>query len=128
MGFFQQWRAVAIEFFGSHEKFIETIPAGTSFAGQTVIVTGATSGLGLEAAIIYVQLGAGTVYITARNGTKGAEAKNTIEKRTGKKDVVQVRVLDMDTFEGVKQFMIELQKDVKSIGIFALFNLQSFVS
>lgn len=116
MGFFAEWWSIVTTIFGNHEKLAEAIPPGTSFAGQTVIVTGATSGLGLEAAILYVQLGAETVYITARSAAKGAEAKSTIEARTGKKDVVRVRVLDMDTFEGVKRFVEELKKDVKSIG------------
>lgn len=106
-----------VEIFGSHEKAVETIPLSTSFAGKSVIVTGATSGLGLEAAVIYVQSGAETVYITARSAAKGAEAKKVIEERTGKKGVVQVRVLDMDTFAGVRQFVAGLKKDVKKIGL-----------
>jgi NAD(P)-dependent dehydrogenase (short-subunit alcohol dehydrogenase family) len=124
MGFISEWWSIATEFFSAHEKLVETIPPGTSFAGKSVIVTGATSGLGLEAAIIYVQLGAETVHITARNAARGAQAKATIEERTGKKDIVQVRVLDMDTFEGVKQFVNGLKKDVKSIGICPIFVLK----
>ena len=103
--------------FSRQEKSIETIPPDVSFAGKTIIVTGATSGLGLEAAIHYVQLGAETVYITSRNATRGVETKATIEKRTGKKDVVRVLVLDMDTFGGVKQFVELVKKEVKSIGM-----------
>jgi NAD(P)-dependent dehydrogenase (short-subunit alcohol dehydrogenase family) len=95
---------------------VETIPSGSPFAGQSIIVTGANSGLGLEAAIHYVQNGAANVYITARNEARGAAAQETIEARTGKKDVVKARVLDMDTFEGVKSFVDGLKKDVKSIG------------
>lgn len=120
MGFFREWAVVArnlFRLFTRHGKAVETIPPGTSFAGQKVIVTGATGDLGLEAAVIYAELGAETVYITARNAAKGAEAKSTIEERTGKRDVVQVRVLDMDTFEGVRRFMDELKRDVKSIGM-----------
>lgn len=98
-------------------KAIEPLPPNTSFAGKSIIVTGATSGLGLEAAIIYVQLGAETVYITSRNAARGAEAKATIEERTGKTNVVKVLVLDLDTFDGVKQFVGVLKKEVKSIGM-----------
>ena len=120
MGFFQEWWSVATTFFAKSDKAIEPLPPGISFAGKSIVVTGATSGLGLEAAVIYVQLGAETVYITSRNATRGAEAKATIEDRTGKKDVVKVLVLDMDTFEGVKQFVGVLKKEVKSIGMQSL--------
>ncbi|KAG0651530.1 Short chain dehydrogenase atnD [Hyphodiscus hymeniophilus] len=115
MGFVAEWSAILRTFFGKTDKAIETIPLGTSFAGKSVLVTGATSGLGLAAAVIYAQLAAKTVYITARTAAKGAEAKKTIEERTGVKDVVQVRVLDMDTFNGVEDFVDGFKKDVKSI-------------
>ena len=117
MGFFQEWLSIVITLFRKSDKAIEPLPPDTSFVGKSIIVTGATSGLGLEAAIIYVQLGAETVYITSRNVARGAEAKATIEERTGKKDVVKVLVLDMDTFDGVQQFVEVLKKEVKSIGM-----------
>jgi len=95
-------------------------PPSLSFAGQAVLVTGATTGLGLETAIHYVQLGASPVIITARNATRGAEAVATIEARTGKKGMVQVRTLDMNSFVNVKKFVDDLEKEVKSIDIVLL--------
>jgi NAD(P)-dependent dehydrogenase (short-subunit alcohol dehydrogenase family) len=91
-----------------------------SFEGQAVLVTGANTGLGLETAIHYVQLGASSVIVTARNTARGAEAVATIEARTGKKGVVQARTLDMSSFSNVKQFVEELEKEVKSIDIVLL--------
>jgi NAD(P)-dependent dehydrogenase (short-subunit alcohol dehydrogenase family) len=117
MGFFQEWLSIVTTLFRKPVKAIEPLPPNTSFAGKSIIVTGATSGLGLEAAIIYVQLGAETVYITSRNAARGTEAKATIEERTGKTNVVKVLVLDLDTFDGVKQFVGVLKKEVKSIGM-----------
>ncbi len=76
--------------------------------------------MGFEAAIHYVNLGASPVIITARNSAGGAKAKFEIEKRTGRKDVVQVRILDMDTFDGVKSFAKEVRKEVKTIDIVLL--------
>lgn len=81
-----------------------------------MLVTGANSGLGLEAAVHYVREGAERVYITARNVTRAEEAQVAIEERTEKMGVVQTRVLDMDTFEGVRGFVEGVRKDIKTIG------------
>ena len=120
MGRFQEWWSVITAFFSLGGTVVDEIPSNLTFVKSSVIITGATSGLGLEAAILYVQLGASPVIITARTATRGLEAKSTIEQRTGKKDVVQVRILDMDTFDGVKSFVNGLRKDVKSIDIVLL--------
>src|SRR5579859_6122544 len=92
----------------------DTLPADLSFEGQNVLITGATSGLGLEATIHYLQHDA-NVTITARNEAKGEQAKSEIQSRTGK--VVDVMILDMDTFEGVKKFAASLKKQTKEFDI-----------
>jgi NAD(P)-dependent dehydrogenase (short-subunit alcohol dehydrogenase family) len=96
------------------------LPPAGSFTGQTILITGATGGLGLEAAIQFVNLGAKTVIITGRSASKARAAKATIEQRTGKTGVIQVRELDMSTFAGVKRFVDELIKDVESIDVVLL--------
>lgn len=98
----------------------EVIPSDLSFQGQSVLITGTTGGLGLEIAIHYVNLGANPVHITARNTIKGAETQKVIEDRTGKKGIVRIWVLDMDTFAGVEIFMKEWKKEVKAIDIVLL--------
>lgn len=81
-----------------------------SFAGQTVLVTGANSGLGFEAAVKFVSLGASTVILACRTLAKGEEAKSQIENRIGRKDVCKVLQLDLDSFESIRQMVIRLQK------------------
>jgi NAD(P)-dependent dehydrogenase (short-subunit alcohol dehydrogenase family) len=98
----------------------EELPKDLSFKGQTILITGATTGLGFETAIHYLNLGAFRVIITARTKAKGEKAKKEIETRTGKKGTVDVLVLDMDTFEGVKSFVKELEKTVSRIDIVLL--------
>ena len=53
----------------------------TSFEGKTVIVTGATSGLGYEAALKFAKLGASKVILTARDMSKGQTCKALIEAK-----------------------------------------------
>tara|TARA_R110002033_G_scaffold20404_1_gene51648 strand:- start:98 stop:499 length:402 start_codon:yes stop_codon:yes gene_type:complete len=119
MGAFAFWWGILTGLFKSKTK-TDTLSPSLSFVGQSVLITGATSGLGLEAAVHYVNLGASFVIITARTLSKGTKAKFDIEKRTGKKDVVTVMVLDMDTFAGVKVFVKQLRADVQKMDIVLL--------
>lgn len=57
----------------SKPQFI-ALPPGTSLAGKTVIVTGGTSGLGLEFARQALILKASRVVLAARDGEKGNAA------------------------------------------------------
>ncbi|KAF8850073.1 NAD(P)-binding protein [Acephala macrosclerotiorum] len=95
----------------------DTLPADLSFEGQNVLITGATSGLGLEATIHYLNHGANAT-ITARNLAKGETAKEEIKNRTGKS--VDVMVLDMDTFAGVNSFVKTLKAEDKPWDIILL--------
>jgi retinol dehydrogenase 12 len=75
-----------------------------SFEGQTIIVTGANTGLGLEASRHFVKLGAETVILACRSLEKADKAKADIERSTGKTDVVEVWHLDLGSYESVKAF------------------------
>lgn len=101
---------------------LPSLPQSDTFKGQTVLVTGATGGLGQAAAIHFVNLGASTVVITARTAARGETSKAIIESRTGTvgKSIVKVMELDMITFVGTKDFADRVKKEVHTIDVVVL--------
>ncbi|EXJ77189.1 hypothetical protein A1O3_10347 [Capronia epimyces CBS 606.96] len=101
------------------QKFHPPQPATESFAGRTILLTGATSGLGLEAAKKLAGLNVSRLIITARSEDKGQAAKKEIEKclqdaATSSTEIVPM-VLDMSSFAGVRQFVDNLKSQVQSL-------------
>ncbi|KAI1105069.1 NAD(P)-binding protein [Jackrogersella minutella] len=86
-------------------------PAGT-FKDQTVLVTGGTTGLGLAAAVHFVNLGAAEVIITSRDASRSKTALATIERETGGRSRGHVRVMDLDLscYASVVAFTQEVKK------------------
>lgn len=96
-----------------YHKFISIdLPPEDAFDGQTVLVTGATTGLGLEAAIHFINCGAKQVVITGRNKEHGHKAKKYIEEATGGKGKGKVRSmgLEMDHYASVNSFVGKLKR------------------
>ena len=76
----------------------------SSFKSQTIIVTGASAGLGREAAKHIVRLDAELVILAVRTVSRGEAASKYISEQTGKKGVTQVWPLDLSSFESVRAF------------------------
>lgn len=86
---------------------LQSIPLPTaSFAGQTIIVTGSNTGLGLEAARHFVRLDAARVILAVRSNKKGEDAKASIEASTNRKNVLEVWHLDMSNYGSIKEFAL----------------------
>lgn len=83
--------------FGYH---IPLIPS----AAKTVIVTGANTGLGLEAARHFVRLRASKVILACRSTSKAEAAKLSIEAGTRRYSIVLVEPLDLSSYAPVKEF------------------------
>src|SRR5690349_5256209 len=79
-------------------------PTTESYNGRIVIVTGATAGLGKEAAYKFAALGASKVIIAARDLEKGASTKDELAKRLGRDDQLEVWELDMMSYDSVVAF------------------------
>ena len=70
--------------------------------GKVVLITGASSGLGLAAAEGFARLGA-TVWLVVRSPERGEQARARIVERSGNGDV-HVGVCDLSELESVRQF------------------------
>ncbi|TEY86440.1 hypothetical protein BOTCAL_0008g00140 [Botryotinia calthae] len=96
-----------------------------SFAGKTIIVTGSNVGLGLEAARHLVRLDAAKVILAVRTSSKGEQAKAAIEASVGRKGVVEVWPLDLESYDSVKAFasraesLPRLDIVIENAGVFA---------
>ena len=87
-------------------QWLTTIPVPqTSFAGQTIIITGANTGLGYEAARHLVRLGVSKLIIAVRTTSKGeAAAADLIASTKATRDVIEVWPLDLSDPESIKAF------------------------
>ncbi|KAK3068492.1 hypothetical protein LTR53_013891 [Teratosphaeriaceae sp. CCFEE 6253] len=88
-----------------YSQFFVTPPLpSTDCTGKTIIVTGANTGLGKEAARHFVQLNAERVIIACRSLEKGEGARREIESSAGRSGVVEVWKLDLLDYDSVQQF------------------------
>ena len=88
-----------------HQLIITPPLPKTDFSGQTIVITGSNTGLGLEAAQHVVRLRAKKVILAVRTLEKGEKAKIAIEKSTRREDVVEVWHLDLSNYASVKNFV-----------------------
>jgi len=89
-----------------YDQLFLSLPYPTGdHSGQTIIVTGANVGLGLEAARHFTRLNAEKVVLGVRNVEKGEAAKKSIEETTKRKGMVEVWQLDLTSYESTKSFV-----------------------
>ncbi|RAJ77594.1 NAD(P)-dependent dehydrogenase (short-subunit alcohol dehydrogenase family) [Chitinophaga dinghuensis] len=91
----------------------DNIPSQT---GKTILITGANSGLGLEAAKVLSGKGA-HVIMTARNMASGKEAVSKIKKENPNARLDLMR-LDLSDFASIHQFSEEFHKKYSKLDIY----------
>ena len=100
------------------DQLLLTLPyPQESAVGQTVIVTGANTGLGFEAAKHFVRLGAAKVILAVRDEEKGEAAKRSIGETEKRPDIVEVWLLDLCSYASVKQFAERVRKTLARVDI-----------
>jgi NAD(P)-dependent dehydrogenase (short-subunit alcohol dehydrogenase family) len=98
-----------------HDTTTDQVLEGIDLTGKVAIVTGASGGLGAEAARALASKGA-AVTITARNLAKGNEVAEGIRASTGN-DAVEVRSLELGSPESIRQFAKGWQADHPALHI-----------
>lgn len=86
-----------------------------SLSGKTVIITGANSGIGLEAAKVLTGKGMSLV-LAVRNKTKGNAARNEI-LRLHPEANVEIRSLDVADLSSVKSFAEGILRDFSALDV-----------
>ena len=84
-------------------------------SAKTAIITGANSGIGLEAAVELARQGANVV-LACRNPNKGEAAKTDIEQRAGN-GTVTLMSLDLASFASIRGFAKEALDQLPRIDI-----------
>ena len=96
----------------------KTLPyPSKSFSGQTIIVTGANTGLGLEAARHFVRLDAAKVILAVRTPSKGEAAAASIEQSMGKSGVAEVWQLDLCSNDSIIRFAERVDKELDEVHV-----------
>ena len=83
---------------------VTPLPKGINLDGQTIIITGASSGMGLETTRQVLAMKASTVILAVRNTTKGEDCKASLLADPAVKATLKVMKLDVDDYTSVKSF------------------------
>ncbi|KAJ7466923.1 hypothetical protein FB451DRAFT_1483837 [Mycena latifolia] len=84
--------------------------AKADLTGKTVIVLGANTGLGFEAAKHFARMGAGRVILACRSQSRGQAALERLRAETGSKNV-ELWIVDLADFASVKRFADKFEQD-----------------
>lgn len=82
---------------------------------KTILITGATSGIGKETAIGLAELGA-TIVFTARDKQKAKSTKKEIIEKTGNKNIDHIEC-DLSSFASIRNFCKEYKSRYKKLHI-----------
>lgn len=102
-----------------YEQYFLSIPAPTaSFAHKTVIITGANTGLGLEAARYIAKLGCTRLILGVRNVKAGETARRDIIATTSAAESsIEVWPVDLSSFASVLKFTQRASRELDRLDV-----------
>ncbi len=114
-----KWIGTKEYFSANATRQLETIPPNphVDLTGCTFLITGASSGLGLECARQIYDLRPKIIILAVRDEELGKQAKAELEARRGTEGeqngatVIQIALLDQSCFSSVKKFVEELRDE-----------------
>ncbi|KAJ7177102.1 hypothetical protein C8R46DRAFT_48481 [Mycena filopes] len=87
--------------------------------GKTVLVVGANTGLGFEAALHFATMHPGLLILACRSQSKGQAALEKLKATTGC-TTAELWIIDLADFESVKQFADKFEQDGRRLDIVVL--------
>ncbi|KAL4945752.1 hypothetical protein BDV06DRAFT_184091 [Aspergillus oleicola] len=110
---------------GLSQPTVTPLPVGLNLRDKTAIITGATSGLGLETARQLLQLNVSTLILAVRNKDK---AKDCVEgllcdpvvKERKTTPEIRIMGLDMESYPSVKTFTAQVKAEVQRVDYLVL--------
>lgn len=96
---------------------VTPLPTGVDLQGKTIIVTGASAGMGLETARQLLTLNASIVVLAVRNISKGEDCKASLltdqaVKKHNSAPTIKVMKLDMDDYSSVQSFAKAVKAEI----------------
>ncbi|KAL5366028.1 hypothetical protein BJX96DRAFT_169583 [Aspergillus floccosus] len=104
------------------QPYLPPMPQGVTFTGQTVLITGGNSGLGLETARQCLALQAKRVIITVRSEAKAQDALSTLradpDVRNSNPDAtIDAFILDLDDYQSTIDFVHKVKQEVPELDV-----------
>ena len=98
---------------------VPKIPPHINLSGKTALVTGATGGLGLEAARQLLLVRASRLILTARTQSKGQTAAAELQSAFPMADI-RVWTLEMESYDSVRRFAERCQAELDRLDVVIL--------
>ncbi|KAH6903864.1 short-chain dehydrogenase [Coprinopsis sp. MPI-PUGE-AT-0042] len=106
----------ALQFIRNQRKAIPP-PQLVNLAGKTILITGANTGIGFEAAKHFARMKPGKLIIACRSKEKGEAAVSLLQKETGFSNV-HLRLVDLARFSSVTEFANKFEDEEERLDIF----------